>query len=185
MAVHNIDLQVTHAIFDDKTNLYLEERPFYQNSSIRNKRRSLLLDDEKEYIDLLDSTCVHILATNKVAKKLGGRETITHVRNCLRQRVRAARHHGANISLEHTFTDMVHRNDMHPASGLEDHLRGQKIKLQLLASDIEAMMLFRQLDARLVKAEIIPEALSRGHDLYKLHPLANDSLISLRLARVG
>ena len=177
-------LQATHAVFNEKTDKYLKVRPYYEKSSMRNKRKKLMAD-ENEFEDNLDLTCAHIIATNKIAKKIGGRETITYVRDCLLRHSHDFRHNGPLKNRQHIFKDMVHPDDMHPASGLGHHLAGQKIKLQLLAADIEAMLLIRFLDNRLRIKGVIPETIDKGHDIYKLHPEAEDALISLRLALVG
>ena len=181
-----IPLQLPHSVFLAKTDNYVRTRPYYDNMSIRNMRRALIVNSH-DYETYLDINYEHIMTTNKIAKKLGGRETMNFLRASLLKHCHDVRHNGPLKNNQHVFKDMIAPGEMHPSSGLDSHLKGQKIKLQILAADVEAMILIRCLEARLKAKGVIAEdaVLPDEADFYSLHPDAEDALISLRLAAVG
>ena len=184
MPSHIEPLQATHAIFNDKTASYLKKRQILGKFSVRNKMKKLLIS-EHDYDDNLDLTCDNILRKNKFAKKLGGKETIKFVRRCLLKHSADTKVNGPLKNKQHMFKDMVHPSEVHPSSGLDRHLLGQKVKLQKLSADVEAMVFIRFLETRLADKELIDDPIDDDDDLYVLHPEAEEALISLRLARVG
>ena len=179
-------LQKVHEVFNAKTSTYARRRPFYKNMSKRTMTKKLMKTPNL-YRFYLESICSHIVAKNVVAKKLGGKEVIHFIKCSLLQHCRDSNNGGPKKSIQHAFQELVYPDELDPRSGLGNHLRGQRIKLQTLAADIQAMVVIRSMEDNLYQKGLVAkiDRFNKKDAIYMLHPEAEDALISLRLVRVG
>ena len=155
---------------------------------MRQRRRSLIASHE-DYDHFMDLTYDNYIARSAEAKKLGGRETINFVRENLLRHAHDVRTNGPSKNKAHVFKDMVLKGDMSPSTypTMRVFLHGQRQRLQLLAAEMESMLLVRFLEDRLRIKEIITpgEVIQNEDDMYKPSEEAEDALTVLPLAYCG
>ena len=179
-------LNKVHEVFNAKTSTYANRRPFYKNRSTRSMTRKLLKTPNL-YRFYLESICSHIASKNVIAKKIGGKEVLHYIKCSLLQHCRDFNQGGPKKSFQHSFQELVHPQELDPRSGLGIHLGGQRIKLQTLAADIQAMIIIRSMEDNLYQQGLVAkiDRFNKKDAIYMLHPEAEDALVSLHLVRVG
>ena len=176
--------QVSHEIFVNKTQEYANLRPVWKMISMRSMRQNLIVKtfDFGYYVD---QTCDQLIMTSKTAGQPGGRTTLNFLAEGLNQHSHDVVHNGPTRNKSHVFKNIVYREDIHPDNQeLSHYLRGQRLRLQMVAADIEAITLIRSLEDQLVISETITgeEALGEASGLYQLTPEAEIALNRLRVA---
>ena len=176
-------LQITHAIFNAKTERYKKIRVNYKFASTRLKRR-LLISSAFEYEEYLEKVFNQLCMTSKAAGKPGGRFVLMHIRDALERHAHDVRNDGETKNKFNVFRDFVYHEDMHPDSNLTRYLHAQRRHQQTFASDFESQIIIRYMEDKMVSAQQIlaDDVLGHDHPLYQLHPEAEKALNTLRIA---
>ena len=174
-------LQATHEVFRTKLDDYREVRPRFQYLSFRHKRH-VFLKDSTLHAECIREVFGRVRRSSRAASKIAGLHVLRHVTATLinhGKRVRSG--HIPINTIQHEFSLIKEKTDLHPDSMYKRKFNNQKFFMQVLAADIESQALITYLEKIQLQERQIEQTLNDEHVLYSLSPVSEKYFNDLRM----
>ena len=160
---------------------YVRARPEYRFHSMRLQRLRLILD-EAAHIKFIEEAYDILAAGSKAADLVGGLHVLLVVRDVLLDHGIDMRSNiAAPSAVDHRFTILKSRDQVHPMCPIKRKLPRQIEYLQKLGAEMEGIAITLFLESKLIKNETITKAQSFGSDhvFHAINPEAEKALNDL------